>query len=103
MLHLQQLDNLPRSVIPEINRVVQSHCQEVLGTPVYEIQIYNLKEQCSHTPCLPREPCPSPPLEQQLCVHECVHTHTSKGQPSGCHYAQLVGSGTLLQVIYTVA
>lgn len=46
MLHLQQLDNLPSSVIPQINRVVQSHCQEVLGAPVYEIQIYNLKEQC---------------------------------------------------------
>lgn len=45
MLHLQQLDNLPRSVIPQINRVVQSHCQEVLGAPVDEIQIYNLKEQ----------------------------------------------------------
>lgn len=60
MLHLQQLDNLPRGVIPQIDRVVQSHCQEVLRAPVNEIQIYNLEQQCwSHcaylgSPALPQ-------------------------------------------------
>lgn len=45
MLHLQQLDNLPRGVIPQIDRVVQSHCQEVLRAPINEIQICNLEKQ----------------------------------------------------------
>lgn len=102
MLHLQQLDNLSSSVIPQINRVVQSHCQEVLGAPVYEIQIYNLKEQCRSNHAYLESPALHPVLMQQVWVHMCTHTRTGEGQPSECHCAQLLGSGTLLQGICIV-
>lgn len=45
---------------------------------------------------LPEEPCPllvlMPDLPREPGVH--AHTHAGKGQPSGCHHTQLVGSGS---------
>lgn len=95
MLHLQQLDNLPSSVIPQIDRAIQSHCQEVLRAPVNEIQIYNLEEE-DRSHCAYLE---SHALHQCQCqafhLHQvCAHTHAAKGKPSGCRHVQLVGSGS---------